>query len=179
MENTGIVVEKCLSLKFKEFPDVSVVENCSDPLVVIQRKSDDSVIGFDRKGFVCHTCLYGRHSCRHVELIQALSNGSSAPEPLLQFVQEHKPDKDSDGRHYRRKALSTGRIPLRSEALQRSVAEGTYKDALEEFSDGQLYAIPDFAKDSCTVCGSSYKGELEWELGKKLLARSFIRFVNG
>ena len=179
IESVRIDVGRFLSLKFKDFPDVRVVENTSDPLVILQRKLDDCVIGFDRRGFVCHTCLYGRHSCRHVELLKALSNGLSAPEPLLQLIQDHKPEIESHERHYRRKALFTGKVSLRSEALQRSVAEGTYKDALEEFSDGRLCVIPDFAVDNCTSCGSHFKDGLEWEVGKKLFARSFIRFVDG
>ena len=82
IESVLIDVGRFLSLKFKDFPDVRVAENTSDPLVILQRKLDDCVIGFDCRGFVCHTCLYGRHSCRHVQLLKVLSNGLSAPESL-------------------------------------------------------------------------------------------------
>ena len=91
---------------------------------------------------------------------------------LLQLIQDHKPEIESHERHYCHKAFSTGKVSLRLEALQRSVIEGTYKDALEEFSNRRLCVIPDVTVDNCTSCGSHFEDGLEWEVGKKLFAQS-------
>ncbi len=164
-------------------PTIKVMP-ASEPLVCVVHDDDTdganaAVIGVDRKGFLCHTCHYGKHLCSHVKLVDSLVRKDPIPDCFIDIVEKNSSLQRSNRNVYVKKTLSTRKITWKTLNLQRSVYNGTLTDALEEFSDGNLKCIPDFTYDMCNACGSELMEELFWKKGVKLLTHNGIKFVGG
>ena len=159
---------------------IKSLTNFNEPMILLVcDEEDQTVIGIDRKGFVCLCCKYGRHSCRHIKEVKSMVEQSPIPDSLIDIVGRSEVLQTKHHNAYVKRPLSTGRIAMDSQPPQMSVYEGTYCDVLMNIADGTIALIPDFDGEECDVCCSSFEDECTWQLGVKLVSRSFIRSVSG
>eukprot|EP00794_Sanderia_malayensis_P013299 gene13299-14672_t len=143
-------------------------------------EEDKAVIGVDRKGFSCTRCTFGKHTCRHINMLNAELDGEQAaiPDCLVDFVQQSEILQNQHRKLYTKKALSTAKISLVTQPLQKSVHEGTLLHAAKDGVDGSLLLIPDFDDEECNICGTNYDFNFLWKCGVKLVTRSCVRLVH-
>ena len=151
-------------------------------VVIAQENEKQAIVGVDRKGFVCLTCKYGKHECKHIRFVKKTIDQDVVPESLADIVQQNEILQVAHRRVYAKKALSTGRISIETQASQKSVLEGSYLHAMVEDVVGSLTLVPVFASKKCSGCGLPHTtsvDDLSWVEGVRLVARNFIRMVRG
>jgi len=72
-----------------------------------------AVLGIDRKGFVCHSCNYGRHSCSHVSCLTDVikRNEEELPDFICELIAAHQELASRRIETFILKTASSGKVP--------------------------------------------------------------------
>ncbi len=148
-------------------------------LYVCKDEDDEAVVAVDRKGFVCFTCAFGKHDCRHIKIIKPFLDSDPIPDSFIDIIKHSESLKTSYRRIYVKSAVSTKKVQWKTTELQRSVYDGTFEKAIQSLPTG-LSCIPEFDGDCCRSCGSLFDEQICWmNTPKKLIARTGIKYVFG
>eukprot|EP00794_Sanderia_malayensis_P001968 gene1968-2240_t len=77
----------------KQRVTLKALKDFEDPLILLSmNEEDEAVIGVDHKGFSCTRCTFGKHTCRHINMLNAELDGEQAaiPDCLVDFKSVHE-----------------------------------------------------------------------------------------
>ena len=176
-----IIIIRLIFLRCQGYPIVKALD-LGEPMVLVanhdDHNEDQSVVGVDKKGFVCLCCKHGRHSCEHVKCITSMTKEETIPDSLVEMARRSDFFQHRHQNVYVRKPVSTSKISMETLPQQRSVYEGTFADAVMESLQGTLL-VPDFDGSCCKLCGETFIDNFIWQPGVRLISRSFIKSVSG
>ena len=112
-----------------------------------------AVLGIDRKGFVCHSCKYGRHSCSHVcclaDLVQR--GEEELPDFICELIAAHQELAATRIETFILKTVSSGKVPWVTTPTQRLIYKLSIPNSVDTLRDGlKLLMAEDFPCESCS-----------------------------
>eukprot|EP00112_Aurelia_sp_Birch-Aquarium-sp1_P011463 Seg2410.4 transcript_id=Seg2410.4/GoldUCD/mRNA.D3Y31 product="hypothetical protein" protein_id=Seg2410.4/GoldUCD/D3Y31 len=124
-------------------------------------EADISVIGVDREGFVCHTCNFGRHSCRHVKFLKEHLDlcKEDLPDFLIDLITHHAEATNRILLTSWRNALSKQPIAVQSTPNQQKIY--TFPNDFIQTEDGS-YPLLAIDRNTCPRCSADLNTSLEW-----------------
>ena len=142
-------------------------------------EADIAVIGVDREGFVCHTCSFGRHSCRHAKYLKEYLDlcKEDLPDFLMDLVAHHAEVTSRISLSSWRTALSKKPIAVQSTPNQQKIY--AFPNDFIQNEDGS-YPLLAIDRNTCRSCSADLSSTLEWfETDTKLLLMFKMVQVDG
>ena len=162
-----------MSLFFKDPPEETLIQELgsSEHSLVLVKPPYGSyaVVGIDRKGFVCHRCVAGRHSCLHINCLTdylRIREGN-LPDFLLDIVAARNLMKQSAITSRAPTSISRGRISWCTTQRQRKIYALSSSTLEYCLADGTMALSP--SDDACSECGGDMTVIVEYPTSKKRL----------
>ncbi len=140
----------------QEFPLFKELVFSSENLILMKPPGGTfAIIGVDRKGFVCHSCKYGRHSCDHItSLTDAIAkNNAYLPDFLVEMVASRDELQSSSVKSVEVEAASKGKFSWVTTAKQRRIYSLGRDSSGNLLSGGSVELFPN--EDPCDQCGGA------------------------
>jgi len=114
-----------------------------------------AVIGNDRKGFVCHSCKYNKHSCSHILCLLNVikTNETELPDFIFEMVAANEEVSASNVKNFVLHTASTTRVSWETTSSQRRIYSLSRYNVANALHDGSSLLVP--ADRPCGLCGGS------------------------
>ncbi len=139
-----------------------------------------AVVGFDRKGFICHRCEFARHSCSHINslAIYIKEKEESLPDFIVDMMAAKAELQQSEISSRFPRTMSTPKISWVTTPKQRKIYELTKRTLENVLPDGTMALIPN--NDPCSQCGGEMSDLVQsGSGGKRLFLWASVVFVTG